>query len=78
MVPLDPPEEDDEPETAEEENCRIALAHDTTRGVRNFKQVRNIYAYDSRWRNVVEGVRGGRVLPAWERPKRSSLFKRRD
>jgi hypothetical protein len=77
VVPLDPPGEEDEPETAEEENCRIALAQDTSRGARAFKQVRNMYAHDSRLRNVIEGVRGGKVLPAFER-QRSEIFKRKD
>jgi len=68
---------DDEQETAEEERCRVALAEDTTRGARNINQVKNIYASDSRWRNIIDGIRGGRVMPAWERP-RYRFFKRKD
>ena len=69
IVPLDPPTEEDEMETPAEQACREALAKDTSRGARTWGQVQNIYASDSRWENLVKGIRGGKVLPAWARPR---------
>lgn len=77
VVPLDPPVEEDDPETVAEERCRIALAQDTSRGVRTMNQVKSMYASESRWTNIIEGIRGGKVSPAWERTRRR-WFKRRD
>ena len=78
VVPLDPPEEDDDVETPAEEACRISLARDTSRGVRTWKQVNNIYSDDSRWVNLIEGIKGGKIQPAWEPTEKRRWFKRKD
>lgn len=70
IVPLDPPTEEDDVETPAEEACREGLAKDTSRGARMWKDIINIYASESRWENLVDGIRGGKVLPAWQRPRR--------
>jgi len=70
IVPLDPPTEEDDVETPAEEACREGLAKDPSRGARMWKDIINIYASESRWENLVDGIRGGKVLPAWERPRR--------
>lgn len=77
-MPLDPPTEEDDDETLAEEACRIGLAQDTSRGARSWNQVNNIYSDDSRWVNLIEGIRGGKIHPAWERPKTRGWFKRKD
>jgi len=69
--------EEEDVETPAEEACRECLARDTSRGARIWKQINNIYASESKWGNIVDGVWGGKVLPAWERPNRRWL-KRRD
>jgi len=70
IVSLDPPTEEDDVETPAEEACRKGLMEDTSRGARTWKDIINIYASESRWENLVKGIRSGKVLPAWERPKR--------
>ena len=77
-MPLDPPTDEDDDETPAEEACRIGLAQDMSRGARSWSQVNNTYSADSRWVNLIEGIRGGRIQPAWERPKRRGWFKRKD
>ena len=77
IVPLDPPTEEDDVETPAEEACREGLARDSSRGARSWKQVDNIYASESRWQNLKDGIRGGKVLPGWERSGRRWL-KRKD
>ena len=67
---MDPPGDEDEVETPAEEACRLALARDKSHGARTFKQIKNPYASDSRWKNLIDGILGGKVLPAWQRPKR--------
>lgn len=70
IVPLDPPSEEDDMETPAEEACRVGLANDTTRGARTWKQIENIYANESRWENLLDGIKGGWVLPLWQQPRR--------
>lgn len=77
IVPLDPPTDEDDVETPAEEACRLGLAAETTRGARTWSQVQNIYSSDSRWENIVDGIRGGKVQPAWSAPRRR-WFKRKD
>ena len=77
IVPLDPPEGDDDIETPAEEACRVSLAAETSRGTRTWSQVQNIYSNDSRWENLIDGIKGGKVYPTWEPPKRR-WFKRKD
>jgi hypothetical protein len=67
IVPLDPPAQDEEAETFAEEACRVGLAGDISRGARTWKNIKNIYASDSRWGNFVNGVKGGFVEPRWQR-----------
>jgi hypothetical protein len=77
IVPLDPPTEEDDEESPAEEACRLALAADTSRGARTWSQVQNIYSKDSRWENILDGIRGGKVYPAWSPPRRR-WFKQKD
>jgi hypothetical protein len=49
---------------------RLILVADTARGTREFRDLEKFYARESRWRNLVGGVKGGKVLPMWERPGR--------
>ena len=78
VVPLDPPTEDDDVETPAEEACRVGLAQDTSRGARSWKQVDNIYSDESRWVNLIEGIKGGKLQPSWERSPTRGWFKRKD
>ena len=68
IVPLDPPTGNDDDETSVEKTCRDHLVRDTTRGARIWTDIDNIYASESRWRNLVDGVKGGNVLPPWQKP----------
>lgn len=77
IVSLDPPTDEDDVETPAERACREELAKDTSRGARKWSQIDNIYASESRWKNLIEGIRGRKVLPAWERPRRKWM-KRKD
>lgn len=77
IVPLDPPTDDDDIETPAEQACREGLARDTSRGVRTWQDIDNIYGSKSRWQNIVDGVKGGKVLPAWQQP-RQRWIKRKD
>jgi hypothetical protein len=70
IVPLDPPTEEDDVETPAEEACREGLARDSSRGARSWAKVNNIYADDSRWQNLKDGILGGKVLPGWDRSGR--------
>ena len=74
---MDPPTDDDDIETPAEAACREGLARDTSRGARTWKDIDNIYASESRWQNIADGMRGGKVLPAWQRPKQRWI-KRKD
>jgi hypothetical protein len=76
-VPIDPPTEEDDVETPAEEACREGLGKDVSRGARSWKQVNNIYAQESRWQNLKEGIKGGKILPGWERPGKQGI-KRKD
>ena len=76
IIPLDPPMEDEEPETPREEAMRLDLVQNTERGARQWRQIDNVYASESKWRNLVDGIRGGHVEPMWERPRRR-WFKRK-
>jgi hypothetical protein len=76
IVPLLPPTEEDEVETPAEEACRLGLAAQTSRGTRTWGQVQNIYSRYSRWKNIVDGIRGGKVYPAWSSKRK--WFKRKD
>jgi hypothetical protein len=70
IVSLDPPSEEDDVETPAEETCRESLVRDIDRGARTWKQVKNGYASESRWENLIKGIKGGKVLPQWQRGKR--------
>jgi hypothetical protein len=72
IVPLLPPKEEDEAETPAEEACRLGLVAQTFRGTRTGEHVQNIYSKQSIWENIVDGIWGGKVYPAWS-PKRKWL-----
>ena len=79
VVPLDPPTDEDDVETPAEEACRLGLAAETGRGARAWSQVQNIYSKDSIWENILDGIWGGKVIPAWSPPRRRWWwFKRKD